>query len=318
MIDLVAMKAARERVTPHIHRTPAVSSNTLSERFGTNVYLKLELFQKTGSFKPRGSFNQLLSLTDAERERGVVGVSGGNFAQGMAYAAGVLGVACTITMPEGAPASSIAATKGYGAEVVIAPDVQKAFDLVDELAAEGRTPVHPFDNEAMIAGNAGLGLELIEDVPDLTDVFISVGGGGFITGVTSAVDAHLPEARIWAVETAGADVLHRSLEAGEPVTMKPTSLAKTLSSPYLTEFAWNIRDRFADSIVVSDAEAFTAVRFLMERAKVFPELAAAATLAALESRQAQFGQEDVVVLVLCGGNISVPDVVQYESLFTQA
>jgi threonine dehydratase len=317
-MELTTIEEARQRVAPYVRRTPTWRSRTLSERFGTNIFLKLELFQRTGSFKPRGSFNQLLALTDAERERGVVGVSGGNFAQGMAYAASVLEVACTITMPEGAPESSIAATKGYGAEVVMAPDVQKAFDLVDELAAEGRTPVHPFDNEAMIAGNGSLGLELIEDVPDLTDVFISVGGGGFITGVTSAILAHRPAARIWAVETGGADVLHRSLEAGEPVRMQPTSLAKTLSSPYLTEHAWNVRHRFADSIVVSDAAAFGELRFLLERTKVVPELAASATLAALESRKAEFGPENVAILVLCGGNISAADLVEYSSRFTQA
>jgi threonine dehydratase len=316
VIELGDIQAARERVGGSVHRTPLVRSTMLSERAGTNVYLKLELFQKTGSFKPRGAFNQLRALmaeTGAER---FVGVSGGNFAQGLAYAGAVLGVSTTIVMPDTTPDNYVAASRGYGATVELVEGIGAAFERADELAQEGATVAHPFDHPAMMAGDGTLGLELVEDVPDLTDVFVSVGGGGFITGVGSAVRALKPGARIWAVETDGAQVLHDSLAAGRPLSMTPTSLARTLGSPYLSATAFDFaREHLQDSLVVTDAEAYAAVVLLLERAKVLPELAAACTLAAFQTLAERFGPSDHVVLVLCGGNVSVSDLSDYARRF---
>ena len=316
MIDLDEIHAARGRVAGLVHRTPLVRSSTLSTRAGTNVYLKLELFQKTGSFKPRGAFNQLLVLIDETGADRFVGVSGGNFAQGLAYAGAALGVSTTIVMPDTTPENYVHASRGYGATVELVEGMAAAFARTEELARSGATIAHPFDHPAMMAGDGTLGLELIEDVPELTDVFISVGGGGFITGVGSAVRALKPAVRIWAVETDGAQVLHDSLAAGRPLSMIPTSLARTLGSPYLSEAAYDFASRHVhESLVVTDASAYAAAVFLLERAKVLAELAAACTLAAFEDVAERFGPSDHVVLVLCGGNVSVTDLLGYGQRF---
>jgi len=316
VIDLDDIHAARERIAGFVHRTPLIRSLTLSERAGTNVYLKLELFQKTGSFKPRGAFNQVLVLRGETGADRFVGVSGGNFAQGLAYAGATLGVSTTILMPQTTPDNYVQASRGYGATVEIVESIGAAFERAEELAQSGATVAHPFDHPAMMAGNGTLGLELVEDVPDLTDVFVSVGGGGFMTGVGSAVRALKPETRIWAVETDGAQVLHDSLAAGRPLSMTPTSLARTLGSPYLSAAAYDFaREHVHDSLVVTDAEAYAAAVLLLERVKVLSELAAACTLAAFQGVAERFGPSDHVVLVLCGGNVSVADLFGYEQRF---
>ena len=319
VIALEDIEAARGRVAGLVHRTPLVRSSTLSEAAGTNVYLKLELFQKTGSFKPRGAFNQLRVLMDESGADRFVGVSGGNFAQGLAYAGSVLGVSTTVVMPATTPANYVEATRGYGGAVEFVDDIAAAIDRSHELGLAGATIAHPFDHPAMMAGDGTLGLEVVEDVPELTDVFISVGGGGLITGVGSAIHALRPEARIWAVETDGAQVLHDSLAAGRALSMTPTSLARTLGSPYLSDVAYDFASQHAHrSLVVTDAMAYAAQVHLLERAKVLPELAAACTLAGLWEVEGRFGPSDHVVLVLCGGNVSVADLHGYQQRFGRA
>jgi threonine dehydratase len=316
MLDLDEVLAARTRITRYLRRTPLERSTTLSEMLGTNVYLKYELFQKTGSFKPRGAFNTMLSLSDAERSAGVVGVSGGNFAQGMAYAGQTLGVDTLVLMPETTPANYVDATRGYGASVEFEPTIDTLFAAAEQRAEAGRTLMHPFDNLHMMAGNGTVGLEIVEDAPFVTDVFVSVGGGGLISGVLTAVKGRRPEARMWAVETEGADVLARSLEAGEQIRMTPTSRAKTLGSPYAAETAIALSSRLEEPpLVVSDEDAYLAMRTIMERTKVVPELAASCTLAAAERVADRFGPDDHVVLLLCGGNVSVADITEMEAEF---
>lgn len=316
VIPLDQIKVARERIGGSVHRTPLFRNSTLSDRYGTNVYLKMELFQKTGSFKPRGAFNQLLALMEETGAGRFVGVSGGNFAQGLAFAGAALEVPTTVVMPETTPPHYVQATVGYGATVELVPSIAAAFERAAELADSGTVEAHPFDHPEMMAGNGTLGLELVEDVPDITDVFISVGGGGFITGVGSAVHALRPDVRIWAVETDGAQVLHRSLAAGEPSTMTPTSLVRTLGSPYLSSVAYDFAvDHVEESLVVTDEMAYRATLFLMERAKVLAELAASCTLAAFQRQAERFGPRDHVILVLCGGNISANDVADYRDRF---
>lgn len=314
MIPLAETRAARERVAPYVVETPIVSSKTLSEELGTNLYLKLELFQKTGSFKPRGAMNQLLAYDN--RAAGVVGISGGNFAQGLAYAAGRLGVPCRVVMPETTPVNYLDATRGYGAIVELAPTIAEAFVRYEELVAEGWGPMHPFDDPAMMAGNGTLGLELMDQLPGVTDVVISIGGGGFMAGVTSAIKQVNPSVRVWGVETEGADVMARSLSAGSPQSMTPTSIAKTLGSPYAGEIPFQVaRDHLEGVTVVSDREAVTALAFLFERVKLVTEPAAACTLAAARRLQGEFTPDDVVLLVLCGGNLSVADLNRYSADF---
>jgi threonine dehydratase len=306
MITLNDVRSAGQTIAPYVKRTPTERNHTLSERLRTNVYLKLELFQKTGSFKPRGAFNKMLRLRDEEKERGVVAVSGGNFAQGVAYAGKVLGVHTHIVMPQYTPHNYVAATKSYGAQVELLPDVQAAFDRAEEYKRQGWIYFHPYDDPEIMQGHGTIGLELLEDVPQLTDVIISVGGGALMSGNAIAIKELKPSVRIWTVETVGADAMGRALQAGKVVHIRPTSLAKTLGAPYVAADALRI--------VVSDAQAFRAQVLLLERAKVLTELAASCTLAAAERLQDDFSNDDHVALVLCGGNVSLDDLTEYKRL----
>ncbi len=307
MIPLDEIRAAHDRIRPHVTRTPLVESTTLSHRFGTRVSLKLEVFQKTGSFKPRGALNEVLRLDDAERAAGVVGWSGGNFAQGLAYAGSVAGVPTTIVMPEGTRPNYVAATSGYGAEVLIHPGVAESLAHARSLAADGRRFLHPFDDPDMMAGNGSLGIEVVEDAPDVTDVVVSIGGGGLIGGVASAVKALAPGARIWGVETEGAESMRLALDAGHPIDIVPSSIARTLGAPRVSDATLALtRELVSDVVVVPDAAAVAEVVFLLERAKVLAEPAAACTVAAAGRLVGRLG--DHVVLVLCGGNVSVEDL----------
>lgn len=313
-IGLEEVRAAVPLVAPRVRRTPLVASRTLGERLGTRVSLKLEVFQKTGSFKPRGAFNQLLHLTPEQRSRGVVGVSGGNFAQGLAYAGRELEVPVLILMPEGTPPHYVAATRGYGAEVEIAPSIADAFSRAEGYREEGRVALHPFDDPWMMAGNGTLGLEVVEDAPDLTDLFVSIGGGGLMAGVAAAVKGLLPGARVWGVETLGCHAMHLALSVGRPVEMKPTSIAKTLAAPWVSAGTLAAAQaHLEDVVVVPDAAAVAALVLLLERAKVLTEPAASCTLAAAEAVRGRLGEH--VVLVLCGGNAVLSDVAAWRERF---
>ncbi len=316
MIDIDDILQTRPRIAPFIRRTPLERSRTLSGELGTNVYLKLELFQRTGSFKPRGAFNQLLALTPAQRAGGVVGVSGGNFAQALADAARTLGAPATICMPDTAPRTSVDATRAYGAEVEFAPSFPEVFARAEALRAAGARMLHPFDDPHQMAGVGTIGLEVHEDLPSVTDIVISIGGGGLIAGITIALEALAPGVRVWGVETEGADAMGQALRAGKVVPVTPTSLARTLSAPYVAEDALTVMQRHADRYVqVSDREAFEAGRFLLERQKINAELAATCTLAAARSMRGAFAPSDHVVLLICGGNVSLDDWVTYARLF---
>lgn len=316
MITLQDIQEARPRIEPYIRRTPLEKNSNLSEELGTNVYLKLEIFQKTGSFKPRGAFNQMLQLNQVQRENGVVAVSGGNFAQGVAYAGQTLGVRTLICMPAYTPRNYIEATKSYGAEVVLAPTFPETIELVQTYQRQGMTALHPFDNPNQMAGNGTLGLELLEDLPEVTDVIISIGGGGLIAGIMVAIKAIKPSVRIWGVETEGADAMGQALQAGKVVQIQPVSLAKTLGAPYVAQDALILAQRHLERhILVTDQEAFEAQLFLLERAKVMTELAASCTLAAARQLNGTFGDEAHVILLLCGGNASLENLMEYQRQF---
>jgi threonine dehydratase len=307
------IRAATERIKPYVKRTPLEYSHSLSERLGTNVYVKYELFQKTGSFKPRGAFNKMLSLSEDERSRGVVAVSGGNHAQAVGYAAAKLGIDAVIAMPENTPANYLNATRGYGATVDLQPTIADAFRRVEEFQAEGRTLVHPFDDPAVVVGQGTVGLEIVEDLPSVTDVITSIGGGGLAGGIAIAVKASDPTKRIWGVETVGADAMSQALTAGEPVSLPAiTSIAKTLGAPFVTKLTLDLaRDLLESVTVVTDAEAVEALAFIAERLKVLPEPASSCNLAAAERLRVNFTPQSKVVIVLCGGNVALSDVCGY-------
>lgn len=312
MIHLADIQTARTHISAYVKRTPLVKSETLSRELNTNVYLKLELFQKTGSFKPRAAFNKMLSFSAEEREHGVVAFSGGNFAQGVAYAGQVLGVKTRIVMPAYTPSGYIAATKSYGAEVELVPDISAAIAQVEQYRDQGLAYMHPFDDPLVFAGNGTMGLEIVEDVPEITGLILSVGGGGMMTGVITAVKSLKPDTRIWTVETKGAEAMAQALEAGKVVEVPVSSLAKTLGAPHVAADALAVvQQQVTQHLVVTDEEAIREQAFLLERAKVLTELAASCTLAAARQIQAQFSADDHLVLILCGGNVSVETLLEY-------
>jgi len=315
MIGLADINATAQRISPFIIKTPLERSQTLSEILGANVFLKMELFQKTGSFKPRGAFNQILQLDGTARDKGVVAVSGGNFAQGVAYASSKLGVKAIICMPEYTPSNYVEATKSYGARVELSPDFPSTFAKAETFKADGYAFLHAWDNPNQMAGTGTIGLEILDKLPSVTDIVISIGGGGLIAGIMVAVKAIKPEVRIWGVETEGAQTMGKALEAGQVVQITPNSLAKTLSANYVAEDALIIAQQHLEQhIVVSDQEAVDDQQFLLERTKVLTELAASCTLSAARKVRHRFKKDDNVVLLLCGGNESLSNMIRYTKL----
>jgi threonine dehydratase len=281
----------------------------------TNVFVKYELFQKTGSFKARGAFNKLLSLTAEERARGAVAVSGGNHAQAVAYAARELGMRAIIVMPATTPQVYVDATRGYGAAIDLQPSIADAFAETERYQAEGMVFVHPFDDPTVMAGQGTVGLEIVEDLSDVTDVIVSIGGGGLAAGVASAIKSHDPAIRIWGVETVGADAMSQALAAGRPVTLPGiTSIAKTLGAPSVSEITLAYARQYLENVtVVSDRDAVDAMVTILERLKVMTEPAASCTLAAARRLTGNFSSDSKVVLILCGGNTGVRDLCGYVS-----
>jgi threonine dehydratase len=310
LLTLAHIQNARQRIAPCVRRTPLTASAFLSERLKTNVYVKLELFQKTGSFKVRGAFNKALGLKAEERGWGLVAVSGGNHAQAVAYAARTLGLKAAVLMPESTPANYVDATRGYGAEIKFAANVGAAFAEVAEYERQGWVYIHPFDDPVVMAGQGTVGLEILDDVPQVTDIVVSIGGGGLIGGIATAVRSLKPSVRIWGVETEGADCMAKSLAAGKIVTLDAiTSIARTLGAPAPSEFTLQLARELLEGVtVVSDAQALAAMRLILERLKVLTEPAASCTLAAAERLRDQFSKERHVVLVLCGGNMPFEDL----------
>ena len=277
MLSLDLICQAQRRIRGLVHRTPLVSSRSLSEHLGVQVYLKLECLQKTGSFKPRGAFNKMLTLSPEERSRGVVAVSGGNHAQGVAYAAKQLGIAATIVMP-GKYTIQLPGRhgRGDGAEALLVPDIRAAFAEADRLKNAGRVMVHPFDDPLIAAGKGTIGLEILEDLPDVDRVYVSIGGGGLIAGIAKAMRTIHPAVRIIGVETRGADAMAQALAAGHLVELPAiTSIARTLGVPKVSDFTLNaVKGVVEEVLVVEDGETVKALFRILERTKQLVEPAA--------------------------------------------
>lgn len=310
MLPLELIVAARYRIAGYLHRTPLVRSEALSRQLGANVFLKLECLQKTGSFKPRGAFNKLLQLTKEERDRGVVGVSGGNHAQGLAYAAKSLGVAATICMPRTTPRNYLDATREYGAEIVLCENIAAAFAECRRLKETGVTEVHPFDDPAIAAGQGTIALEILDDLPNVTHVYASIGGGGLIAGMAAALKSVRPSIRVIGVQTRGADAMAQSVAAKKIVELPAiTSIARTLGAPKPSEFTLaHVLELVERVEVVEDSEALDALETILERTKQLTEPAAACCLAAARRHASTFQADDNIVLLLCGGNVSLADL----------
>lgn len=299
-----------------VRRTPQVISSTLSNALRTNVYCKLEMFQKTGSFKVRGVFNKVLSLAPEARAAGLVAVSGGNHGLAVAYAAQALDLKALILMPEGTPSNYVEAAEGYGAEIEYAHSAEEAFAQVDELTRSGWCFLHPFDDPELMAGQGTIGLEILEDTPHVTDVIVSIGGGGLMTGVATALKSMKADVRVWGVETEGADCMAQSLSAGEIVTLNGTqSIARALGALAPSPMTFRAAQTLLEGVtVVPDDEALDSLRFLLERMKILVEPAAACTVAAADRLRRQFTQDRHVVLILGGGNIALEQITPFEPL----
>jgi threonine dehydratase len=310
LLELEDIERAQARIGGRVHATPMMSSTTVGDELGVRLQLKAELFQKTGSFKPRGVFNKLLSMDPADRSRGLVSLSAGNHAAALAYAATAVGTKATIVMPASAMRSKVEATRRYGGEVV-----QTAGRLLEVCLAlqqeRDLTLVHPFDDLAVMAGQGTVGLELLEQVPRPGMVVVPVGGGGLISGVAAAVKLQRPSVRVVGVEPEGADAMSRSLEQGTPVHLdKVDTIADGLAPPFAGEHTFAHVRRFADEIVrVTDREIVDAVHVLIQRCKLAAEPSGAAGLAALMSSRVTPAAGSTVVCVISGGNIG-PDVLK--------
>ncbi|WP_055489210.1 threonine/serine dehydratase [Streptomyces sp. TP-A0356] len=316
MIGISDIRAAEERIAGHVVRTPTVQSPGLSALLGVPVTAKLELLQRTGSFKARGATARLLALDEAERAAGVVAVSGGNHGIALAVMAAALEVKATVVMPRSAPARSVGIVESTGASLRLTDGMDEAFALTARLREEGLTLVHPFDDPVVIAGQGTVGLELAQDAGALTDVLVSVGGGGLISGVAAALHALRPGVRVWGVETEGAEAMSRALAAGGPVPVELSSIVTTLSAPAVSQLTYDhVSALVTDVLVVSDAEAVRGSLELAEHAKVWTEPAAGCLLPAARRVLERVGEGTRLGLVVCGGNASVADVVAWAERF---
>ncbi|MDQ3866306.1 MAG: pyridoxal-phosphate dependent enzyme [Actinomycetota bacterium] len=298
---------ASRAIGNRLHRTPLLSSATLGEAVGARVFLKAELFQRTGSFKPRGMLTRLASLSADERRAGVVTVSAGNAAAALAYGAALEAIDCLVVMAAAASPLKVAATRAYGASVDLeARTAEEAFARANELReASGRTFVHPFDDDAVIAGHGSLGLEIVEDRPDVDVVVVPVGGGGLVSGVAVAVTGARPDARVVAVEPERSAALQAALAAGRPVRVAPASIADGLNAPFAGERCLAVcRTLLAASVTVSEAEIREGFRFLYARSKLAAEPAGVAGVAALLAGKVYDVRGKTVVVVVSGGNVA--------------
>jgi threonine dehydratase len=310
-VTFADIQAARERVRPYVHRTPVLTSRTLDERVGARVFFKCETFQRVGAFKARGAFSRLTLMTPEERTRGVVAFSSGNHAQAVALAARELRARATIVMPKDAPALKVAATRGYGAEVILYDRLggesreEIARRIVDE---QGATLVPPFDDDAVIAGQGTLALELLEEVPDLDVIVTPCGGGGLLSGCAVAAKGINPEIRLWGVEPETGDDVKRSLAAGHPVTIPlPATIADALQTTHPAERTLAIISALTEGILTaSDLEMRRAMALLAARMKIVVEPGGSIAFAALLHGKVPETAGREVGIVLSGGNVD-PD-----------
>jgi threonine dehydratase len=307
-LTLRDFEQVRERIAPHIKHTPLLTSRQLSERSTFDVRLKAEMFQRVGSYKIRGPLNKFALMPEEQKRRGVVCSSAGNHAQGVALAARIHGIRAVVCMATNATPAKIAATKGYGAEVILHGTIwdeanEKAKELV---RTEGLTYVHPFDDEQLIAGQGTLGLEVVQDWPDLDAIVVPIGGGGLISGVAMAVKSHNPGIRVIGVESSDGPAMQRSVQAGRLETIECRTVIDGLRVRRVGEINFDVVQRFVDEIVtLPDREIFDAMIWVMERCKLVVEGAAAAPVAALLHGLITLPPRARVVAVLSGGNVNL-------------
>ena len=309
MLPLSEIQAARARIQGQVVLTPCTPSDGFGEMFGGHAWFKFENLQRTGSFKERGALNCMLSLSPEQRRRGVIAASAGNHAQGVAYHARRLGIPATIVMPERTPLVKVANTEGFGARVVLHGSVydeamEEALRIREQ---EGLTLVHPFDDLRVIAGQGSIGLELLEQCPEMEVVVVGVGGGGIISGIAAAIKQVRPEVRVVGVESEALPAAFRSREAGRVVTIPPAdTIAEGIAVRRIGDQTFGLIQQYVDDLVmVSEEEIASAVLLLLEREKTVVEAAAATVVAAVVGGHLGDLRDRNVVMVLSGGNIDV-------------
>ena len=303
---------AQKLLTGTVRKTPLQTSRTFSDLAGTNLFLKLECLQVTGSFKARGAFVKISRLSEKQSGYGVIAASAGNHAQGVAYAAMIKKIPCTIVMPENASPAKVAATRSYGAKVVRrGADYDEAWETTQEIAkAEGKTIIHAFDDADIIAGQGTIGLELVEDLPDVDRIYVPVGGGGLAAGVAIAVKSRKPDVRIIGVESKAFPAMKESLAKGSlQSTKRGYSIADGIAVKQPGELTHEILSKYIEDIVLVDDTSIVKTMFLMmERAKLVAEPAGAASLAYLLSNGSSSypgSKKDKVATIISGGNVDM-------------
>jgi threonine dehydratase len=317
IVPFADILAARERITGRVRRTQLLASSTAASWIATAtgakvgdecLYLKAEHLQKTGSFKPRGMTNRLATLRDDERASGVITLSAGNAGQAYAWAGRTADTQVTVVMPAAAVRSKVEACLGYGARVVLhGAHVGESFAEMERIRdEEGLRFVHPFDDPAVIAGHGSIGLELLEDLPDLDVVVVGVGGGGLISGVAAALKERRPGIRVCGVEPGRSNALSLAIERNEIVRIEPESVADGLGAPFAGAWTLAMAQRYLDDIVLLDDPTILAgMRFAIERLKQVLEPAGAAALAAVLAGRVPIRDGERVAVVLSGGNVEV-------------
>lgn len=316
-LTLPDIRAAAERIAPYIIRTPLLASPAVSELLGTRVSLKYELFQVSDSFKPRGAFNKILGLSDEQRARGLLAVSGGNHGKAVAYAARRLDLKAQVLMPQSAAPSAIAYVRRHGAEVQLMPGAAAAFARAKELEAQGLSFVHPYADPQVVAGQGTLGLEILEDAPDLTDVVASVGGGGMVAGVAMAIKEQRPDTRVWGVEPEGAPALSNALAAGQVVPLEQiSSVIGTLAPPAASPLTLELAQRYLEDVItLPDAGAMADMVWLLEQVKVLAEPAASMALSAARALRERLTPGGHLVIILCGASVNLEEFARYREQF---
>jgi len=307
--------ALRERLGDQVFRTPVLQCPAIEEKTGgkTTVFAKLEFLQRTGTFKARGALATLHGLSAEERVRGVTAVSAGNHAIAVAFAAATVGTTAKVVMTRSANPFRVAACAAYGAEVVLADDVHRAFALAEEIRdKEGRYFIHPFEGPSIALGTGTMGVEICEQIPEFDAIVIPVGGGGLIGGIANAVRQMRPDAEIIGVEPVGADSMHRSFASGTPQGIeKVATIADSLGAPFALPYSFELTRQNVDRLVtVDDDQLRKCMGFLFRSMKIAVEPACVATTAALLGplRESMRGRR--VVLVMCGSNIDWQTFVQ--------
>ena len=295
-------------INKYIHKTPIVSSSSLNKIYNTNIFFKLELFQKTGSFKTRGAINKLLKLSDLERDKGVITISAGNHAQAISWACSQFNIKSKIVMPFDASPSKVEATKSYGGEVILTKNnmMDECNDIKEK---EGLTFVHPFDDIDIILGQGTIGVEIIEKLNNIDYAFISIGGGGLISGIACVLKSINPKIKIIGIEPINSNVMTKSISSNKPETFD-TNINKTLADGLAAPFAGNLTFEFVkkyvdDIINVSENEMIESMRVIIERLKVIPEAAASACFVPILKNKLSIKKNTNSIIVLCGGNIDL-------------